>query len=300
MDESRRDVSVQVPHLRAMEMCVIAARCGSFSGAARALRLTQGAVSRQVQRLESTLGVALFVRQAAGLKLTAQGEVFLPIVEEALARLATACRVLRTPTRGISLRMPPTVASRWFLPLLPALRTVLPEVDIRITTDLSYEPHFEDNDDDAAIVLGRGDWPDLEVHRLMSERLTVVCSAAAAAGLGQPASLEGAFLLNCYPDAAWAAWSQGARVNCGPLPRGQDFPTLELGLTAAVRGEGVTLADVTLARDALRDRLLVAPFDHQLDRGLAYFLVYPQRRARSPILPRLCDWLVQCAGPGTE
>ena len=127
-----------------------------------------------------------------------------------------------------------------------------------------------------------------------------MCSAAAAASLGSPASLERAFLLNCYPDATWTAWSQGAGVPCGPLPRGQSFPTLELGLTAAVRGEGVTLADLTLARDALRDRLLVAPFDHQLDRGLAYYLVYPQQRARSGILPRLRDWLVQCAssGPG--
>ena len=300
MDELRQAMTVRVPHLRAMEMCVIAARCGSFSGAARALRLTQGAVSRQVQRLEAALGVALFVRQTAGLKLTAQCEVFIPIVEEALVRLSAACKVLRTATRSISLRMPPTVASRWFLPLLPALRETLPDIDIRITTDLSYEPHFEDNDDDAAIVLGRGDWPDLEVHRLVAERLTVVCSAAAAASLGSPASLERAFLLNCYPDATWTAWSQGAGVPCGPLPRGQSFPTLELGLTAAVRGEGVTLADLTLARDALRDRLLVAPFDHQLDRGLAYYLVYPQQRARSGILPRLRDWLVQCAssGPG--
>ena len=300
MDEPRQAGPVRVQHLRAMETCVIAAHYGSFSAAARALGLTQGAVSRQVQQLESALGVTLFVRQAVGLKLTAQGEVFIPIVEEALLRLTAACKVLRTATRSVSLRMPPTVASRWFLPLLPALRGALPDVDIRITTDLSYEPHFDDNDDDAAIVLGRGEWRDLEVHRLVPERLTVVCTAAAAASLGSPASLEGAYLLNCYPDAAWAAWSQGAGVPCGLLPRGQSFPTLELGLTAAVRGEGVTLADSTLAREALRDRLLVAPFDYQLDRGLAYYLVYPLQRARSGILPRLRDWLVQCASSVSE
>jgi DNA-binding transcriptional LysR family regulator len=49
----------------------------SFSGAAEALGYTQPAVSQHVSRLESTLGVRLFERDARGVHLTPPGELLL-------------------------------------------------------------------------------------------------------------------------------------------------------------------------------------------------------------------------------
>src|ERR1700733_12094880 len=54
-----------------------AAQLGSFNAAARALHCTQPAVSDQVRRLESELGVSLFARAGRGLTLTSAGRVFL-------------------------------------------------------------------------------------------------------------------------------------------------------------------------------------------------------------------------------
>ncbi|MBE7438082.1 MAG: LysR family transcriptional regulator [Spirochaetales bacterium] len=48
---------------------------GSFSGAARALRLTQPALSRQIQLLEKELHCQLFDRQPRRIKLTTAGEL---------------------------------------------------------------------------------------------------------------------------------------------------------------------------------------------------------------------------------
>ena len=58
-----------------------AAELGAFNAAARRLHCTQPAVSDQVRRLESELGVSLFARAGRGLTLTSAGRVFLSHAE---------------------------------------------------------------------------------------------------------------------------------------------------------------------------------------------------------------------------
>jgi len=51
------------------------AGCGSFTGAAEALCITQPAVSQAIKLLEGNLGSNLFIRTQKGVKLTPEGEV---------------------------------------------------------------------------------------------------------------------------------------------------------------------------------------------------------------------------------
>jgi DNA-binding transcriptional LysR family regulator len=53
------------------------ARRGSIREAAEELHVAQSALSRQIQRLETELGVPLFERHARGVKLTSAGEILL-------------------------------------------------------------------------------------------------------------------------------------------------------------------------------------------------------------------------------
>lgn len=48
--------------LRQIEMFLAVARCGSMTGAAKELFVSQTAVTKQMQLLEEGLGVVLFVR----------------------------------------------------------------------------------------------------------------------------------------------------------------------------------------------------------------------------------------------
>lgn len=52
-----------------------AAKCGSVTGAAAVLSISQPAVSQSLKLLEKGLGVTLFARGARGVKLTAEGEL---------------------------------------------------------------------------------------------------------------------------------------------------------------------------------------------------------------------------------
>lgn len=76
--------------LNHLESFVQSAEGGSFSAAARRLGLTPAAVSKNVARLEASLGVRLFQRSTRSLTLTEGGERFLQQVGGALATLQDA------------------------------------------------------------------------------------------------------------------------------------------------------------------------------------------------------------------
>lgn len=61
-------------NIRHLEYFIVSAEVGSFSKAAEILYTTQSNVSKGIKSLEKTVGVPLFVRQATGIVLTAQGK----------------------------------------------------------------------------------------------------------------------------------------------------------------------------------------------------------------------------------
>jgi DNA-binding transcriptional LysR family regulator len=69
-----------------LEAFLRVAEHGSFTAAARELGLTQPGLSRQMQKLERRLDVALFVRTPAGVRLTRAGDRYRAYALEALAR----------------------------------------------------------------------------------------------------------------------------------------------------------------------------------------------------------------------
>jgi LysR family nitrogen assimilation transcriptional regulator len=110
--------SVDPRSLRSFQ-CV--AEFGSVSRAAEALRISQPAVSRQIRRLEGTLGVALFARHGHGVTLTEAGRSLLERSQVILRQLELAQIEVRSgsPTMSgtITLAVPPAAG----LFLVPAL-----------------------------------------------------------------------------------------------------------------------------------------------------------------------------------
>lgn len=63
------------------------ARCGSFSGAAAALYVSQPTLSATVKKLENTLGEQIFIRHSTGVSLSPYGETILPYIRDVLATI---------------------------------------------------------------------------------------------------------------------------------------------------------------------------------------------------------------------
>src|SRR5436309_4985545 len=93
--EARVDPMATVPPLVNLQAFEAVARRRSFALAAAELHLTASAISHQVARLESQLGVRLLERSAHGVRLSAAGEQYLGRVGGALSAIASASDDLR-------------------------------------------------------------------------------------------------------------------------------------------------------------------------------------------------------------
>ena len=128
--------------LRDLEYAVAVAREHHFGRAARACGVSQAALSEQVRKLESTLGVTLFERTTRKVELTPRGG---PIVRQAEALLGDARRLLEDARRSseplsgeIRLGVIATLGP-YYMPSVIALgRDRFPRVQLRLreaTTD---------------------------------------------------------------------------------------------------------------------------------------------------------------------
>lgn len=107
-------------------------RCGSIRAAARNLHVASSAVNRQILKVEKDLGVSLFDRHAAGIRLTEEGELLRRHVERTMAdadETLEAIRALRAEDHPlITIAGQESVIARFLPPVLVALHAEHPEV----------------------------------------------------------------------------------------------------------------------------------------------------------------------------
>ncbi len=122
--------------LQDLEIFVRTADNGSLSATARSLDMTPAATSASLKRLESELGVKLFVRSTRSLRLTREGELFLTQCRPALAALRDAAQQLATGHEAFSgvlkLAAPSDFGRNVLLPWLDEFQTLHPRLQIRL------------------------------------------------------------------------------------------------------------------------------------------------------------------------
>lgn len=89
-----------VMDLKRLGTFVAVAERGTVTGAAAALRITQPALTRQLQGLQSEIGVPLFERSGRRLRLTAEGAQLLPASRALLGQANTLLENARSLSRG--------------------------------------------------------------------------------------------------------------------------------------------------------------------------------------------------------
>lgn len=108
--------------LNHLQSFVLSAEAGSFSAAARRLGLTPAAVSKNVARLEASLGLRLFQRSTRKLTLTEGGERFLQQISGALATLHEAIADVSEeggqPAGILKISLAPSFGRSYVVPLL--------------------------------------------------------------------------------------------------------------------------------------------------------------------------------------
>ncbi|MFD2815680.1 LysR family transcriptional regulator [Paracoccus aerius] len=261
--------------LRAFE---VAARQGSFTRAAIELRVTQAAVSQQIQRLEDLLGHRLFTRASSGLILTDIGAALHPVLSRNFDEIG---EVLDRFQGGryretLHLGVVTTFAAEWMIPRLPAFESAHPGISLRIFThnnriDIAKEGlHM-------AIRFGdRAAWPWLEAEPLAEAPLTPFCAPELLARLQTPQDLRVQRLLRSYRGDEWEAWFLAAGATCPPL----EGPVLDSSVAMAelaAAGLGVALLPATMFTRQLDAGMLARPFNVDISAG-RYWLTWPRGR----------------------
>ncbi len=278
-----------VPSLQGLQALVAVSDSGSFTQAAQTLCLTQSAVSRQVQQLESHFGMPLLARTSRSLRLTAEGEQVLASARNILAQLKTLEDRISPYKRPFRIRLHVSLAVRWLLPRLSDFYRLHPDTSLAIET-VATEVVEPASDSDAYIQYLPQPPNDSACLTLFEEQLVPVC----APGLGAMATMEDLLrqtLLHRSVDKHdWRVWlaahSAGTLDDYRHLPFNLD----ELALDAAARGLGVAMTDLTLASESIDRGILVVPLGQPLATGGVYALCLQPMAASHPGCAVVMEW----------
>ncbi|MDP9968915.1 DNA-binding transcriptional LysR family regulator [Variovorax paradoxus] len=275
-----------------------AARHLSFTRAAAELSLTQSAVSRQVQALETLLGVQLMRREGRHIFLTDLGAVYQRELHVALNRIQNASLQVIAYRSGVGsfhLAALPTFAAKWLMPRIGEFYAEHPGTLIHVHSRIG-QFDLQQAGMDAVISVGDGAWPGLVAHHLADEVLLPVISPALAGKhqVKSAADLAPLLLLQVATRAhVWRQWFVAQGLSPHAMRVGPHFEFTSHLIQAVAAGIGVGLVPSLLVQDELRSGVLQLALDIPLVTGLGYFLFVPPEKLKLAPIAAFKNWLLE-------
>lgn len=278
----------QIP-LNALRAFESVARHGSFHAAAKALFVTQSAVSHQIRHLEDWFGIPLFDRSGGRPKLHPWGKTLAHDLTLAFDNMETACRRVRRHARPDALVVAaiPSVAVCWLIPRLPRFHRLHPEVQLQVV--YAHHGHQIDFDTvDLALVFSDTSpgGPGLRADRFLSGTSLPVCAPSLLSGppgMVQPDQFPEIGLLHDTDLTGWQLWFERANL---PLPERMPGPVFEdfnLLRAAALAGQGVALCPLAMIAPDLAHGRLVRLSDITVLEDFEYYLIHSDRNPDTDI-----------------
>jgi DNA-binding transcriptional LysR family regulator len=275
----------------------------NFTRAADELFITQSAVSRQIKTLEDRLGVALFVRQKKGLRLTEAGAQLYHAVSSALRQVNEAMDGLSRRTRSSLVTVTSTLGfcALWLIPRLGQFNKLFPEVEVRIAAN-DRILNLDRERIDVSIRYSTLQTAPKTATWLFDEQLMPVCSPTLLATPDRPLKelkdLRHHTLLhlddpdNPSPWLSWSYWLDATSLS-GLKPSGSlMFNYYDQVIRAALAGQGVALGRTVLVRDLLQDGSLVAPFSERVGTDRGYWLIEADHARGRREVTMFARWII--------
>lgn len=255
-----------------------AARHGNFARAAEELSLTEGAISRQIARLESLLKCKLFDRTGSRVKLNPVGARYARHVGETLERLDRDTQYITgmpEGNRSLELAALPTFASRWLIPRLSGFRKQHPDITLNIAARI--DPFILTGSGfDAAVHFDHPAWAGMRMDFLFMENLVPVCHPELLT------DTDLSRLLNELPrihrrqnPEAWYSYACESGIVLDNPAQGVRYDLHEMAIAAALAGDGVALVPWMYVEKDLSSGALAAPWPKSEVLSKSFCLVKP-------------------------
>ncbi|TCU20532.1 LysR family glycine cleavage system transcriptional activator [Rhizobium sullae] len=288
MQTRRRDL----PPMTSLPVFESVGRHMSIAKAADELCLTPGAVSRQIQNLESFLGCDLFERSHRRITFTPVGEVYWDKVHVSLGqiRAVTSDLSIGVDRRPLVIGSPRVFLQKCIMPVLGTLYARRPDIVVKFVTG-----GHDVEGVDGAIHVGEAISKKGFVCEILGDAdLTPVCSPAylrRAPPLDTPDDLERHTLLRSAEFTRnWERWLGQRAPRIFSSTRFIDLESSGLELTAAVEGLGIAIVRQKLVKQELADGQLVALFEKDMVHE-HYFFMFADPKLRSDSFRFFRNWL---------
>jgi DNA-binding transcriptional LysR family regulator len=292
---------MNLEHLRTLVSIV---EQGSLSAAARAKRISQPAVTKQVQRMEAEIGLALLVRgPRRKVELTPAGERVLAFARETLTRFESLERelaALKTVGQGTLSLAASTIPGEYVLPgLLAAFRAEYPLVEVQmvISDSAAVAAQILADEADVGVIGSTVRRPGLRLERLVGDEVVLVVPPDHPfAGLEQVAveELAGQPLI-LREEGSGTRRSVESALEAAGLCLPQDSVALILGSTQAIlqavaQGLGLGFASARAAAQAQANGRLAFVGLEGVDLRRDLYLIYLPQRAGDPLVSHFLDF----------
>ncbi len=273
---------------------------GSFTRAAERLKVSRPVVSKQVSRLEESLGVRLLNRTTRRLSLTEAGRIFHAQTSRGLEDIAEAraevSRLQEQPRGVLRINVPMSFGILHIAPLLPAFMQQYPELTVEMDLNDRKLDVIEEGFDASVRI---SDLPDstLVARRLAPCRHVIVAAPAYLERHGIPDRPEDLLeheVLSYSLQQSAQAWHfldpGGQPTQVAVAGRLQVNNSLALR-EALLAGMGIARTPTFLVGDDLRQGRLTTVLDACRSLEVSIYIVYPQRRYLSPKVRAFADFL---------
>ncbi|WCE05673.1 LysR family transcriptional regulator [Pseudoxanthomonas sp. JBR18] len=267
-----------------MSTYVQVVQTGSFSAAARVLRLGQPAVSKTIAQLEQHLQVRLLMRSTQGLTPTEAGLRFYEHAQVVLQEVEEAELAARGAGANLSGRLRVSAATTFarlhVIPALPRFLEAHPELEIDVVLD-DRPIDLIGEGIDVSLRMGRLADTGLVARRLARTRRLVIASPAYLARAGRPktpADLAAhQTLVFSQQDSTWEFQRAGRSVSVSVRGRAR-FSAAEGIRTAVLADMGLTIASEWMFTPELADGRVQAVLSDWSLPDIDLWAVFPSGR----------------------
>ena len=283
--------------LEDVTLFVRAAALGSFSNAAREADLLPGQVSAAVHRLERDLDRRLFARSTRSLRLTAEGEKYLPYAQELLAVMQAGEESLHNSEDKLQgelkVAVPSDIGRNVLLPLITQFCEQHPKISLRLFLSDQRSDVFRDPVD-VAIRYGVLDNSSYVALPLAEDnRRVMAASPDYLAKHGRPATLDEVaqhhcllFTMNGHVYDKWSFPENGMRRQLHVKSR-LLCDDADVARRWALEGMGIVYKSwIDLSADVLAGRLEVV-LPHCPGEAAPLSLICPHRKQFSSAIRKL-------------
>lgn len=291
--------------LSAFETFAAVARAGSFSAAARQLRCSPQAVTRNIAALEAHLGLRLLHRTTRAVSLTGEGAALLPRAERLLTELADTERALRgsgaEPSGELYVTAPVAFGRLHVMPAVTDLLARHPRLDIRLLL-VDRNIRMVEEGIDVAVRIGVLSDSALHAVRIGTVRQVIVASPGYLARHGaptEPADLAQHHLIASTGPRGAGEWRLGGRRDASDAARRRlQVNTVDAALAAAEAGVGLANFLSYQVADALAAGRLVEVLRPDEPEPLPVSLLFEAVRSAAPATRAFVEAMKQRAAEG--